>query len=64
MLRIVRGHPTEAELAALVAVVAARSAAGAADTDRQRAPSRWAAVRPRAVPRHGPGAWQSSARTR
>ncbi|MDQ3629469.1 MAG: acyl-CoA carboxylase subunit epsilon, partial [Actinomycetota bacterium] len=43
LLRVVRGEPTDSELAALVAVVAARSAA---DRDPSpgvaRPPSRWA----------------------
>jgi hypothetical protein len=63
-LRVVRGRPTEAELAALVAVVAARAAAGAPAPVRTTAPSRWAAVHTRPVLRHGPGAWQASARPR
>jgi hypothetical protein len=64
LLRVVRGDPTDAELAALIAVVAARTAVGTPATDRRTESSRWAQVRPRPVLRHGPGAWQASARTR
>lgn len=61
LLRIVRGEPDDAELAALIAVVAASSTAAApagepgpdAWTDRSRL------VR-RPLP-HGPGAWRASA---
>ena len=56
MLRVVRGEPTDDELAALVAVVAARAAASA-DRERPAVRSRWAAPRPRPVLRPGPGAW-------
>ncbi|MBA3233345.1 MAG: acyl-CoA carboxylase subunit epsilon [Propionibacteriales bacterium] len=65
LLRIVRGNPTDEEVAALVAVVAARGAAAAgvnrAADRRQR--SGWAdharGVRGRHLP--GPGAWRASA---
>jgi len=62
VLRIVRGEPSDAELAALLAVVAARSAAPAEPTPD--VPSAW---RDRAAllrrPLHpGPGAWRASAR--
>jgi len=62
VLRIVRGEPSDAELAALLAVVAARSGAPAAP--EPEAPSAW---RDRAAllrkPLHpGPGAWRASAR--
>jgi hypothetical protein len=62
VLRIVRGEPSDAELAALLAVVAARSAAPA--EPEAEVPSAW---RDRAAllrqPLHpGPGAWRASAR--
>jgi hypothetical protein len=41
-LRIVRGEPTPEELAALVAVLAARSAAGGAEPEAPRVVSTWA----------------------
>jgi hypothetical protein len=62
VLRIVRGEPSDAELAALLAVLAAGSGAPAAAAPE--APSAW---RDRAAllrkPLHpGPGAWRASAR--
>ncbi|MEN3360102.1 MAG: hypothetical protein V7637_4084 [Mycobacteriales bacterium] len=59
-LRIVRGEPTEVELAALVAVVAARAAAAPAGGPRR---SSWAdpARRLRITGRPGPDAWRRSA---
>jgi hypothetical protein len=59
LLRVVRGEPTDVELAALVAVVAARASGEAAEPPAPR--SRWAAPRPRPELRHGPGAWTGSA---
>lgn len=60
LLRVVRGEPDPAELAAVVAVVAARSAGGEA---APRPLSVWSArsrlVRPPLRP--GPGAWRASA---
>ena len=60
-LRVVRGQPTAAELAALVAVLAARFAA--LSTVDRRPLSAWAdpARRVRAPLRPGPGAWRRSA---
>ncbi|HVF20659.1 MAG TPA: acyl-CoA carboxylase subunit epsilon [Mycobacteriales bacterium] len=62
LLRVVRGNPTDTELAVLTAVLAARSSAG------QEAPmptrSEWArgsGVR-RPLPAPGPGAWRTAAR--
>jgi hypothetical protein len=62
LLRVVRGEPTAAELAALVAVLTARAAAGAA-ARRPRPRSAWAdpADRVRAPLAAGPGAWRRSA---
>jgi hypothetical protein len=61
-LRIVRGTPDEVELAALVAVLAAR---GSGDGDEPAAPQRggWSdhARRVRPVHMHGAGGWRSSA---
>jgi hypothetical protein len=59
LLRIVRGHPTPEELAALLAVVGARSGgAEPAETDRR---SPWATPVPRRPLSPGPGAWRASA---
>ena len=65
-LRVVRGEPTDDELAALVAVVAARMAAAravaaaAAGGDRSRSQwrNRGRNIRPAIGP--GPGAWRAS----
>jgi hypothetical protein len=61
LLRIVKGNPTPEELAALVAVVTARSAAGAPAKPKAR--SEWGhPVRAvRGVHRPGPDAWRRSA---
>jgi hypothetical protein len=62
VLRVVRGRPTADELAALVVVLAARSA-NASDVDGPRPRSGWAdpARRLRAAVRPGPDAWRRSA---
>ncbi|MBJ7359461.1 acyl-CoA carboxylase epsilon subunit [Nocardioides sp.] len=59
-LRVVKGDPTEEELAALVAVLAA--AGGSGETPRT-APPNWAAHhrKVRVTLPHGPGGWRSSA---
>ena len=59
-LRVVRGEPTAEELAALVAVLAARAAAAPA---RPRPRSAWAdpASRLRVPLTPGPAAWRRSA---
>jgi hypothetical protein len=60
-LRIVKGDPTEAEIAALVAVL--QAAAAAAGTSPPRKPhSAWSAPhrRLRTMPPSGPGAWRAS----
>lgn len=59
-LRVVRGEPTAEELAALVAVLAARSAAAPAPARRPR--SAWADPTRRLGVTHraGPGAWRRS----
>ncbi|MGQ0465608.1 MAG: acyl-CoA carboxylase epsilon subunit [Sporichthyaceae bacterium] len=62
VLRIVRGTPDEYELAALLAVVAARAGASAPAAP-PKVPSAWT-DRSRLVRRHlypGPGAWRASA---
>ena len=62
LLRVVRGAPDEAELAALTAVVASIAVSPAEQSTDEQAPSAWAdreslARRPLA---HGPGAWRTS----
>ncbi len=60
VLRVVRGEPSAAELAAVVVVLGARASPAATRPER---PSRWAA-RDRLVrlpPPAGPGAWRASA---
>jgi len=59
MLRVVKGDPTDEELAALVAVVASLRAPAAPPT--RRTPE-WNATRrlQRVVLRYGPGAWRAS----
>lgn len=64
VLRIVRGHPDEAEVAALTAVVAGLAAAGPAEAPRGgRGRSRWAdpASRLRIPDRPGRDGWRASA---
>jgi hypothetical protein len=61
-VRVLRGNPTDEELATLVAVVAAVSGSGPDEpVDAPR--SEWAAHarRVRATHRHAPGAWRASA---
>jgi hypothetical protein len=62
MIKVVRGNPTPEELAALVAVLAAR-AAGGGEAAPPEAPSAWRdpARRVRRPLRPGPGAWRASA---
>jgi len=65
LLRIVKGDPTPEELAALVTVVAAMSAAAAEAASREKTPKpEWSShhrkLRP--VHRHGAGAWRNSTR--
>jgi Acyl-CoA carboxylase epsilon subunit len=66
VLQVVKGDPTDEELAALVAVVAARAAtqaaADAAVAPEQRA-SDWASYwrNVRQPLQHGPGRWRASA---
>jgi hypothetical protein len=63
-LRVVKGSPTEEELAALVAAIASRVATGSPDTAER--PSSWAAYwrSVREPLRHGPTGWRDSARPR
>ncbi|MFD6099544.1 acyl-CoA carboxylase subunit epsilon [Nocardiopsis flavescens] len=66
-LVVVRGEPTDEELAALTAVLAARAAAARAGARVPAAPERTSAWRDRArglrAPlRPGPGAWRTSLR--
>ncbi|MFI5099824.1 MAG: acyl-CoA carboxylase subunit epsilon [Actinomycetes bacterium] len=60
VLRIVRGEPTDQEIAALVTVVAALAARGGAPDDPLRSQWRNRArnIRPAIGP--GPGAWRAS----
>jgi hypothetical protein len=69
-LRVVKGEPTPEELAALVAVVSARTAAAAAgaaavQSEQERA-SDWASYwrNVRRPLQHGPGRWRASAHPR
>ena len=66
MLRIVRGEPDAAELAALTAVLAAAGGGGATRRPDPTPPSGWARhvdlVRGPVHP--GPGGWRASARPR
>jgi hypothetical protein len=61
-LRVVSGHPTPEELAALVVVVTARSGAGTVEADPQP-PSPWTSRRAllRRPLQPAPGAWRASA---
>ena len=63
ILRIVRGEPDAAELAALAAVVAGLAAAPAEEAAAEQR-SAWAdrAALIRGPLPHGPGAWRASAR--
>jgi hypothetical protein len=61
VLRVVRGEPDDAELAALIAVVSARASAPASAAEPE--PNAWT-DRTRLVRYplpHGPGAWRASA---
>lgn len=58
-LRVVRGNPTDEELAAIIAVVSAASA----QSDEQNPPrSEWASPvwQMRHILEHGPGGWRHS----
>jgi hypothetical protein len=61
-LRVVKGEPDDAELAALTAAVVALGAAGD-ETTEPAARSRWSdrGSLMRSPVRHGPGAWRASA---
>ena len=59
LLRVVRGEPTPEQLAALIAVVSARTAGG--EEPEPAPPSRWARPQLRRPLPHGPGAWRASA---
>ncbi len=58
LLRVVRGDPSPEELAALVAVVAARGSGGAAAPTPVQ--SLWSRPRMRGPVVPGPGAWRAS----
>jgi hypothetical protein len=61
-IEVVRGHPDDEELAAVVVVLAARARPEREGDAPRRRPSLWAAragqIRPAMVP--GPGAWRAS----
>ena len=60
LLRVVRGNPTDEELAALVAVVAASSAGASAPTKRPVPAWSAGARRMRPALRAGRGGWRAS----
>ncbi len=61
LLTVVRGQPTPEQLAALLAVVAARASGGSADDPPGDAePPLWAAPVLRGQVHPGPGAWRAS----
>ncbi len=64
LFRVVRGTPTDVELAALSVVLAARMRPGDEPTPPRPGPTAWAAsVRAsRRIGRPGPDAWRTSAR--
>ncbi len=64
LLRVVKGDPTDAEVAALVSVVSAMSAAARASHAGPEPRPLWSAHdrKIRAFHRHGPGVWRSGAR--
>jgi len=61
VLRVVKGDPTPEELAALIAVIAARSAAGAPAKKPLRSEWGHPARAVRGAHRPGPDAWRRSA---
>jgi hypothetical protein len=63
LFRVVRGEPSDAEVAALAVVLAAAASAAAAAPDRPRAVQSWSdpATRLRTPLHPGPGAWRASA---
>jgi len=66
-LSVVRGRPTDAELAALIGALLSALAPGAAEAAPVPAPhSRWTDRAPgwQALPRSGPSSWRASARPR
>ncbi|MEV4431876.1 acyl-CoA carboxylase epsilon subunit [Streptomyces sp. NPDC049555] len=64
MIKVVRGNPTPEELAAALAVVQARAAAGAAAPPDAPALTQWSGparlAAARRAPRPGPGAWRTT----
>jgi acyl-CoA carboxylase epsilon subunit len=63
VLRVVRGAPTDDELAALIAVVAARRAAADVSASRSVRRSGWTdrSRALRGIHHHGPNGWRSAA---
>ncbi|MGH3713852.1 MAG: acyl-CoA carboxylase subunit epsilon [Micromonosporaceae bacterium] len=63
LLRVVRGAPTDEELAALTVVLAAKASAGAGPAPAEpRSEWRHRAALVRKPLHHGPGAWRAAAR--
>ncbi|MEC4019548.1 acyl-CoA carboxylase subunit epsilon [Streptomyces sp. H27-D2] len=64
MIKVVRGNPTPEELAAALAVVQARAAAGETAATAPRTPDEWAdparTVTRHRLPHPGPRAWRST----
>ncbi|MEU7132015.1 acyl-CoA carboxylase epsilon subunit [Streptomyces sp. NPDC046261] len=64
MIKVVRGNPTPEELAAALAVVQARAAAGAAAAPPEPTRPEWASparlAASRRVPHPGPRAWRTT----
>jgi hypothetical protein len=62
-LRVIRGDATDEEIAALLAVVAARAGASLAVDEEKRPVAAWAdrEALMRRAPAPGPGAWRASA---
>ncbi|MEY9967381.1 hypothetical protein ABIA33_005451 [Streptacidiphilus sp. MAP12-16] len=62
-IKVLHGHPSPEELAAVLAVVSARAAANAARADETDQPSVWSdrARAMRRPQRPGPYAWRTSA---
>jgi hypothetical protein len=60
VLKLVRGNPTPEELGAVVALLAARSAAGGVAEEPAPTRSLWATPQLRTPLAHGPGAWRAS----
>ena len=61
-LRVLAGHPTEEELAAVTVVLVGLAARSAGAVEEPVAPSRWRmSARPLVGGRPGPGSWRAAA---